>query len=288
MRWSACISAMLACVARAQTPLLSAACRAAAARTTKPLRDCINLAPPSTGTRSLTQLMELYSPYAHHDHRVTVANVQAADFAAGDADAAAPAHWLHRYRDRNLTTPSCFVVTLRDPAARVHSSINNCRKGENCFKKNLHWCREFAAWNWTADAVASAYFDEADPGHATVNARTCWGLDISTAQKYLGGLDCATAEVHYVCTDRLLEDFAALVARLGENASKLEALERSGADLHRTGNRFRNASRRLAELKYGERIAPWYSSQLSDDVAAWLRADVFPDDAALHAAYCGG
>ena len=84
------------------------------------------------------------------------------------------------------------------------------------------------------------------------------------------------------------EDFAALVARLGENASKLEALERSGADLHRTGNRFRNASRRLAELKYGERIAPWYSSQLSDDVAAWLRADVFPDDAALHAAYCGG
>lgn len=77
------ISAMLACVARAQTPLLSAACRAAAARTTKPLRDCINLAPPSTGTRSLTQLMELYSPYAHHDHRVTVGNVQAADFAAG-------------------------------------------------------------------------------------------------------------------------------------------------------------------------------------------------------------
>ncbi|KAH8044300.1 hypothetical protein JL722_14778 [Aureococcus anophagefferens] len=217
---------MLACVARAQTPLLSAACRAAAARTTKPLRDCINLAPPSTGTRSLTQLMEL--------------------------------------------------------------SINNCRKGENCFKKNLHWCREFAAWNWTADAVAAAYFDEADPGHATVNARTCWGLDIATAQKYLGGLDCATAEVHYVCTDRLLEDFAALVARLGDNASKLEALERSGADLHRTGNRFRNASRRLAELKYGERIAPWYSSQLSDDVAAWLRADVFPDDAALHAAYCGG
>ena len=290
--------------------LLTGACRAAATRSTKRLGDCINLVPPSTGTRSLESMLSLYSAYAHHDHRITVDMVQGADFLR-DAEGAKPSSWLSRFEGKALATPTCFVVTLRDPAARVRSSINNCRKGQNCFKKNPHWCVEFPAYNWTADAIVAAFFDDADPGHATVNGRSCWGLDISTTRRYLAGatlspprpprrrppflragLNCSSSEIHYLCTDRLVDDFAALVARLGDDATKLEELEASDVDLHMTGNRHhdsprRRRRRRLAGEAYGDRVVQYYQSDLSDAAKARVRSELFPGDTALYEAYCG-
>ena len=267
--------------------LTTGECKAATTRYTRGLDECINLSPPSTGTRTLTSLMQLYSPYAHHDHRITAEHVQGSNFAT-EPRTVAPSHWLAPFRRDPplppLEPPKCFVVTLRDPAARVHSSINNCRKGQNCFKKNLHWCVEFPWWNRTADDILSAYFDEDDPGHSIINDRTCWGLDLSTAKRYLGGVDCAKSEIHYLCTDRILDDFTALVRRLGENETKLQELEASEINLHKSGT---IEKRRRTTESYYDKLIPFYQSQLDSANVERVRGELFPEDAALYEAYCG-
>ena len=97
------------------------ACRAAAARRTSPLARCMNLAPPFTGTRTVTNLMRLYgSPYVHHDHRITAASVAAADFEAPDLR---PSAWLAPFAARKMPRPRCFVVSLRDPAAATDAAV---------------------------------------------------------------------------------------------------------------------------------------------------------------------
>ena len=255
------------CLARARAPL------------TRSLEECMNLAPPFTGSRSLTNMMRLYAPsYVHHDHRITVALVKAADF---NATAAAPSSWLAPFVGKGLARPTCFVMPLRDPAARVHSAISQCRNGRNCFSRNRHRCQEFALWNRSSDDILAAFFDRGSAEHALANEHVCWGMGQSTTST-LAGLDCAEDEVHYLCTDRLLDDFAALVKALGEDAAKLEASEANFRVTHRP-----NTSLAPQRAAYATRIAPWYASQLSDANKARVRSELFAEDAALYRAHCG-
>ena len=92
----------------------------------EPLSKCINLAVPFTGSRSLTNLLGPYSPYAHHDHRITMALLASApDFARGAEIGAPRSSWLSAFRSRGaLEAPACYVVTVCDPAARFRTGIN--------------------------------------------------------------------------------------------------------------------------------------------------------------------
>ncbi|KAH8095924.1 hypothetical protein JL720_3259 [Aureococcus anophagefferens] len=193
------------------------ACRAAAARCTSPLAQCMNLAPPFTGTRTVTNLMRLYgSPYVHHDHRITAAK----------------------------------------------------------------HCVEFPLWNRSADDIFAAVFDESHPDHGVAKDGACFGVKASTTQ-YLAGLDCAAAEVHYLCTEKLEADFSALAAALGEP----DRLASTTMNLH---VRESNSTLHPQNAAYRDRIAPFYASDLGAAAKARARTALFPDDAALHAAYCGG
>ena len=254
------------------------ACRAAAARRTSPLARCMNLAPPFTGTRTVTNLMRLYgSPYVHHDHRITAASVAAADFEAPDLR---PSAWLAPFAARKLPRPRCFVVSLRDPAARARSALNACRNGRNCFSRNKKRCVEFPLWNRSADDIFAAVFDESHPDHGSAKDGACFGVKASTTQ-YLAGLDCAAAEVHYLCTEKLEADFAALAAALGEP----DRLASTTMNLHVKES---NSTLHPQNAAYRDRIAPFYASDLGAAAKARARTALFPDDAALHAAYCGG
>ena len=258
--------------------LLALSVIAAANRRTSPLARCMNLAPPFTGTRTVTNLMRLYgSPYVHHDHRITAASVAAADFEAPDLR---PSAWLAPFAARKLPRPRCFVVSLRDPAARARSALNACRNGRNCFSRNRKHCVEFPLWNRSADDIFAAVFDESHPDHGSAKDGACFGVKASTTQ-YLAGLDCAAAEVHYLCTEKLEADFAALAAALGEP----DRLASTTVNLHVKES---NSTLHPQNAAYRDRIAPFYASDLGAAAKARARTALFPDDAALHAAYCGG
>jgi len=303
------------------SPLLGAACRAAAARRTYPLDRCINIAPPFTGSRTLTALMGLYSPYAHHDHRISVDGLQRQYRRASFDETRRPSEWPAQFRGLPRPAP-CYVIERRPlppelPSHPFHPGRHGPRPGrarplghqqlperprllqERYFQvpgvrhverdrgRDLRRVPRPASPSTDAPEgslrpprfFAGAAVPVVKP--KTGAAAACWGLDLATTARYLGGLDCASAEVHYVCTETLVDDFAALAASLGANASRVAALA-ARANLH---VREAGSSEHAGRPAYRDRIAAFYGSALDAARADRARA-LFPHDAALHAAFC--
>lgn len=253
--------------------LTTGACRQASASYASGIAGCINLAVPFTGSRTLRNLLRLYgSPYAHHDHRITAA-LLAAHPAFTTASAQAP--WLRQF-PRGLAAPACVVVTVRDPAARVNSGVNNCRNGRNCLKGGGANCAEFSFWNRSAADVVDAYYDVEN---RAVTSDACFGLDRGPAA-YLADVDCARVAPHFLCTDRLVADFRALLAAFGASDGALNA---SDADALRVSNADARPHQRQA---YRDRVAAYYERALPPRTADAVRRRQ-RDDAALYARLCG-
>ena len=122
-------------------------CRARVNSTT--LLGCALLLPAGTGTRSLHELMATVlgsarsTVYAHHRHSVRMT-----------------ASWWKQYRQRQfpqirgpaVPAPKCYIMSLRDPAARLRSGF--------AFMSRHGWCpglSQTTAWVKKPSAAAMTY-----------------------------------------------------------------------------------------------------------------------------------
>lgn len=215
------------------------------------LRECVNLIPAGTGTQSLVDLLQRATNTTwFHDHDLRVEN--------------------------HASVP-CFVMTIRDPVARLESGFlwdvmmagemskifNRGQKGSVAHLRD--WLAALRDPGSRAyPSVMRNYFSSVSSPTAQV-----WQLGVGQT----GGSNFLVSQVdplrfwsperhelHFVCTERFDEDFAALLKRFG--------LPSGAGMVHR--NRRRPAGR------------------LSPEDAAFVRECLYPWDADLHRKVCGG
>ena len=103
------------------------------------------------------------------------------------------------------------------------------------------------------------------------------GIEFGWRASASAGLTAARAPRRQVlATHAGREDFEKLATRLGENTTKIVE---AAAAYHKSGSVTKNPD---------DVFAPFYASEFSDASLEFLRAEAFPEDAALHRAFCGG
>ena len=252
------------------------------------LSDCANLAPAGTGT------MTLYE----------------------QALRAAPAgrHWQHsherRIRSPGLENVSCFIITLRDPAARLESGFRYdtahwfsheldrvFRQGEPVMPATADFVAAFRNGS-TGDAWAGVmrmFLGSASHPLATVSPPVKgWeaGAPRSGSNFLVSQLDYfrdyhgprapteTRAQVmHVLCTERFDEGWSALLSRrfgIKDTKAYLHANDRAADP--------KGAAAR-GGVRNGHYQAPPVTG-LSDEDASFVRKCMFPWDALLHARLC--
>ena len=230
------------------------------------LSECVNLAPPWTGSRTLAEALAPLSSHPRHNHSATLGQLSA--------------------QGRR-----CFVITVRDPAPRLVSGVSNL---QNAHRKAV------TPWRATANDFVDALRNASHPRHALALGHDAKHVQSfmagftlffpTTCDFYLRGLDCARHEVHFVCTERLWQDFDALRAsmRLRSNASsrrrRLGAAPRA-FDPTEFLKRGVNGSDASGRPQIRSVAAP--RERLSDDNAEYVRRRLYPADARLAEMVCG-
>lgn len=227
------------------------------------LADCASLAPSGTGSDTVASFLRAArSPWVHHDHGMTLHGYRSEWAGAAGADSLG----LQRYkRSANSAPPSCFLISLREPVARLESL------------KRLHDQKVHPAhWNRTVglDQILR---------HSLPRAR--WYVETSQVD-YLGPMnqlewECRSGviEIHVLCTDELDAGFARLRDFFGEPpvASHSAMERRSDVQwLMRRGNAtYEDASAFLEK-------SVLHDPQLRDSVSHSL----FAADHAVHEHFC--
>ena len=246
----------LAARARAQLPAFSAddlaSCRRHRAGT--PLSSCIHINNPATGSTSLSYAFRNEPAlrnvtFSNGESRARTELFIATRGTTGlnmmhshAMNVGAYQHWLRR---RRLPPASCFVMSLRDPAARLQSAFHaSYTHGERLLgtlgpgpKQNrsaalmmdkLRRALAYPEWQLPSglgEGSGTAYL------YAYSAGRPAWlgdwhypgpinGSVFLTSQLgYLRGLDCDASEVHFVCTETFDDDWRGLLATFGEASS---------------------------------------------------------------------
>jgi hypothetical protein len=225
------------------------------------LSACTNLAPSGTGSHSLTAfLRHSGSAWAHHDHGATLRGYRRDWSGPADADSLG----LQRQRrPANSTPPSCFIITLREPAARLES----IKRYQDQLLSPLKWDRaadlnELVRRNhmrWVMDGRQLDYL-----------------LPVELLER-----ECATraVEVHLLCTEALDADFARLLSRFDAPPRPPEP---AGAR--------RNHAEALAARHNVSRLAATAllsKSMLQPQMRELVNRVAYADDSALHERFCG-
>ena len=250
------------------------------------LSDCANLAPAGTGT------MTLYE----------------------QALSAAPAgrQWKHSH-DRRIRSPglenvSCFIITLRDPAARLESGFRYdtshwfsheldrvFRQGEPVMPATTDFVAAFRNGS-TGDAwagVMRTFLGSASHPLATVSGAEAGAQERAGSNFLMSQLDYfrdyhgpraptkTRAQVmHVLCTERFDEEWSALLSRrFGIKEAKAYHTNDRAADPKGAAAR--------GGVRNGHYQAPPVTG-LSDEDAGFVRKCMFPWDALLHARLCDG
>ena len=175
---------------------------------TSRLADCLQLAPPFTGsstTRGALRGLVGAEPRVPR-HRLTVAAARALNASA-----------------------NCFVTTVREPLERVESGVRYRRTHNS----TAAYARQAAALP-TADLLVAAWRDPAHPQHqraARLASGAAPGGEPPLAQRdFLRGLDGACgADVYALCTERLGAELATLGTAFGAPI-RARWLQRRAAD----------------------------------------------------------
>ncbi|KAL1515597.1 hypothetical protein AB1Y20_002217 [Prymnesium parvum] len=218
------------------------------------LSDCTNLAPAHAGSTSVYRWLRAHSAAAHHTHALSLPQLHA----------------------RGLR---CFVMALRDPAARLRTVFSFEKERKHEKDEPL-----YAALTPSPSAWLGALTNASHPAHArawrivsrSAAASPHWSrsgmyvvgghVGLVPQVAALRGVQLLAVpeqvELHLLCTHRLAEDWRALLERMGIRGSNATS-----------------ALRRYNPSKY--------SFNLSWDEQQYVRTRLFPQDYALVLAICG-
>ena len=199
---------------------------------------CANLSPAGTGTTTITDaFLRSQNPFTAHSHVRAISELA-----------------------RNAIR--CFVITVRDPAARIHSGLTG--PGE--------------AMSHRFNITARALLRRLRNGTTPANWATAWrwhygvGVYFRSQHENLEGLDCNEMELHVLCTCSMEGDWAALREKFGAQdwGSALPSLD--GLHLNHRGGE-----------KHNHGHATW---SMTDADAAFARQTLYPDDWELYRTHC--
>ena len=232
------------------------------------LSQCSNLAPAHTASTSLTELLHPHSRLAHHRHRWNVRTL------------------FQQFHVR------CFVMTLRDPVARLRSAFDFERKQSRPGREAHLVSRTRRTANPTTfvDALRNPSY----PSHAAVvrlyngslHTNAVWtakglghlddpdnfnsGNSALVPQiDYLVGIDAIPrAQVHIICASSFRDDWDALLTRLH--------VEQHATMPHKNPSRVAgNATHQEHQWLY-----------LAADELAYIEHCMYPEDVLLHSLFC--
>ena len=182
------------------------------------IADCMNLAPAGTGSTSVFSALRQYSNYSHHNHATR----------------------LPQRATVNGRRPTCFILTVREPAARLASLLRYAGVSPTRYAGFLS---EFGLANATADDLVAALKDARDARHADALRAVpdeFWIPQVS----YVEENSCARGrmEIHVLCTERLSEDLRELMvdtfgvagfeaARVNDRSRKFASAQRAETEI---------------------------------------------------------
>ncbi len=304
--------------AAALPPLTTAALRECRRpkRPFRPLSSCLHLSNPATGSTSLSDAFRTEPSLRNvtlggrsgpsvlrSDLFRSQTGTHGFDLMHSHAFGVAELQSYLAYK--RLPAARCFVMSLRDPAARLMSGFRDsyvhaermsvalgARKNRTASQlverlRNLFdypqrpLPHEVAHRN--ASAVAYLYHHSAGQARWLYNWHYPGPIDgsmfLTSQLGYLRGVDCAADEVHFICQERFDEDWRALfAAKQPGHAGDAIAQPRQWHSHRRNDNASRSAMQRFAQRR----------ALLSDEEQAFVRRELYPWDTALHRAVCAG
>ena len=282
------------------------------------LKDCALLLPAGTATQSLYDFMkaavgrDTNQHLVHHLHHVRMTSFpryrsQVLAMQAARKSRGSPNRSTTKYNPVHMfwaeEIPQCFVMSVRDPAARLASGLRFLQTGNGLGTGVQAWPARPQPWLFRdLTSFVAAFRDQRHQGHrfaqqlywssVSMNAQvkpTQWdqvvgGNNFLASQlDYLRGWRerCGTgsSELHFVCTERFAQDSRALLRRFslqGKLMAPIHSNRRfSGNDTGRSGGseaqQRERAQQSIAELKAAE----------------YVRQVMYPWDAELHRHLCG-
>eukprot|EP00310_Coccolithus_braarudii_P018083 CAMPEP_0183337804 /NCGR_PEP_ID=MMETSP0164_2-20130417/5323_1 /TAXON_ID=221442 /ORGANISM="Coccolithus pelagicus ssp braarudi, Strain PLY182g" /LENGTH=335 /DNA_ID=CAMNT_0025507557 /DNA_START=13 /DNA_END=1020 /DNA_ORIENTATION=+ len=253
------------------------------------LDSCTNLAIAGTGSLSLLEALKSASPLHpsdkfrwHHMHDQRIGHV------------APSATELPRSGKKRGYT--CFIMSIRDPAARLESGFRWSLQGVKLVPFGHELDRSFSGEPYTLRSVSAfvrAFANASDVAHHAVmrsylssvahpyTAKTrrsyslgvAWGSQFLVSQlDYLRGFDPSTMSLHILCAERFEADWQQLLRRFGLSEVPLP-----------------HANDRLARVHGKAAHNGTYEDQFSliPKLARFVRNCLYPWDTHLHRALCG-
>jgi hypothetical protein len=223
-------------------------------RPTTRLADCMNLAPAGTGSMFLTAALRPYSNLTHHHHDIRL-----------------PA--LGHTMVDGRRPPTCSILTVREPAARLESLLRFARDKWWVNQGFLHQRGPLRNWltNASADDIVAALMNASAAHHAIAIAVIPPEFWISQVS-YVADHMCANGvgEVHVLCTERLSDDIETLLHTFGEAAPTRPLEDRS----------WRRSSAVRRNITQFDITSP--------ALRAFVNAELAAHDTELHQHFCGG
>jgi hypothetical protein len=256
------------------------------------LEDCEALYVAGTGTETLAAVLgRSSSRFLHHSHE----------------------HWISRRPNR-----SCFIMNLRDPVRRLVSGFRKRPLGLFSARQYKH------VWHSLSDFV-NAFANASLPRHALATQLVSDSSDYGVYEQewhplphsfahapfenflasqlfYLRGLDCATMELWFVCTDEsyerdlrrlLLELNATAVLRSLDTADgkpsapKAASMKNSSAVIRMSARPDETGIPRIVHAVDSTTVRDESRLRLTSDEQAVVRDMMFPSDTLLWRRRCG-
>ena len=157
--------------------LLAELDRCSAHRPTTRVADCMNLAPAGTGTLTLSRALAPLSNHSHHNHN---RHLPIRGSGGGGASASASA-----------SAPTCFIMTVREPVARLESLL----RFAHGFEHGRRWLRGWGLERESGDRIVAALRDADDPLHANATAVVRENLLLYSQVGYVARHECARGAI---------------------------------------------------------------------------------------------
>ena len=270
-------------------------------RRSVPLSSCVNLAIAGTASTSLDAAFNAEPTLAARSMRISIANTDSRrKIFYTSSSHALTVRDLQRWFRKRQTRPTCFVLTVRDPADRMESAfrfayahherlvsslglarVNRTAAAivERLRNPFMHAREPLSLAGRTQNVSSTAFLYAHSAGEPDYRGRVTNypgpvdGSQFLISQKhYMRGVNCTESELHFVCTERFDADFNRFLRSFGVEPNRTTYPRKE----HRVGAT-------AGPAFWGAR-----KSHLSEEDRAFVRNVLYPWDTALHRWACGG